>query len=91
MEGGPPQKVFDVAPLALFSFAIRWTPDGKAVTYRDSGRGLWRQPIEGGRPQQIPKLPDEKLYCYGWSRDGKLFAFSRGQEIRDAVLVSTAP
>ena len=91
MDGNLPPKLFDVAPLAVFSFAIRWTPDGKSVTYRDSSQGLWRQSIEGGAPQQIPNLPQDKIYCYGWSRDGKSFAFSRGLEIRDAFLISNAP
>jgi hypothetical protein len=91
MEGNLPPRLFDVAPLAVFSFAIRWTADGKSVTYRDSSQGLWRQSIEGGGPQQIPNLPQDKIYCYGWSRDGKSFAFSRGLEIREAVLISNAP
>jgi hypothetical protein len=26
--------------------------------------------------------------AYGWSRDGKMFAFTRGNEIRDIVLIS---
>jgi Tol biopolymer transport system component len=90
IEGGSPAKLFDVAPLAVFNFAVRWMPDGKAVTYRESSKGLWRQPIEGGKPEQIPNLPEDKIYCYGWSRDGKLFAFSRGLEIRDAVLFRNA-
>jgi hypothetical protein len=34
-------------------------------------------------------LPDEKIYSYGWSRDGKTFAFTHGNEIRDVVLIST--
>ncbi len=81
-------KVFDVPPLANFRYGIRWTVDGKAITYRDWGAGLWRQPVEGGGPQRIQNLPNEKIYSYGWSRDGKNFAFTRGNEIRDIVLIS---
>jgi len=33
-------------------------------------------------------LPEEKLYAYGWSRDGKQFAFTRGTEIRDVGLIT---
>lgn len=90
IEGSTPAKLFDVPRLANFNFSIRWTQDGKSVTYRDSGMGVWRQGVEGGPPQRLPGLPEEKLYCYGWSRDGKLFAFSRGSEIRDMVLVSNS-
>ena len=89
IEGGPPTKLFDLPPLANFRYGIRWTPDGRAVTYRDWGKGLWRQPIDGGPLQQIPGLPDEKIFSYGWSRDAKLFAFTRGVELRDALLISS--
>ncbi|MGI8639172.1 MAG: hypothetical protein ACR2MG_04390 [Pyrinomonadaceae bacterium] len=33
-------------------------------------------------------LPAEKLYQYEWSPDGKQFAFTRGREVRDVVLIS---
>jgi len=32
-------------------------------------------------------LPEEKLFAYGWSPDGEQFAFTRGAEIRDVVLM----
>jgi len=32
-------------------------------------------------------LPQQKLYSYGWSRDGKLFAFTRVEELQDIVLI----
>jgi len=90
IDGGQPVKLFDLAPRALFNFGIRWTPDGKAIAYRDAGFGLWRQSIEGGSPQRIPGLPDEKVGCFGWSRDGKLFAFGRNTEFRDVVMVTNS-
>jgi Tol biopolymer transport system component/DNA-binding winged helix-turn-helix (wHTH) protein len=90
VEGGVPPRLFDVPPLANFRYGIRWTVDGKAISYRDWGSGLWRQPIEGGAPQRIQGLPDEKIYSYGWSRDGKMFAFTRGNEIRDIVLITNS-
>ncbi len=91
IDGGPPAKFFDLPPLANFRYGIRWTPDGAAVSYRDWGRGLWRQPIDGGPLQQIAGPPDEKIFSYGWSRDGKLLAFTRGVEMRDVVLVTNQP
>jgi len=90
IEGGPPTNLFDCPPSANFRYGIKWAFDGKAVTYRDWIRGLWRQPLDGGQPQRIEGLPDEKIYPYGWSRDGKLFAFTRGVEIRDVVLISNS-
>jgi len=87
--GGPPARIFELPPLSNFRYGIRWTPDGKAVTYRDWGKGLWRQPIDGGSFQQIPDLPDEKIFSYAWSRDGKQFAFTRGVEMRDVILITS--
>ena len=76
-----------LAPMLLPLLGIRWMPDGKAVCYRDWVNGIWRQEITGGPPQRLRGLPEEKIYSFGWSRDGKLFAFSRGRAIRDAVLI----
>ena len=54
---------------------------------RDGLNGIWRQPINGGAPQRLPGLPEEKLFPYGWSSDGRQFAFTRGSEICDVVLM----
>jgi len=90
MAGGPPAKLFDIAPTANFRYGIRWTPDGKALTYRDWVMGLWRQPVDGGALERIPGLPQEKIFPYDWSHDGKFLAFTRGTEIRDVVLISNS-
>ena len=90
IDGGEPIKVFDIPRLANLRLGIRWTPDGKAVTYRDWNNGIWRQSLEGGEPQRLKGLPSEKLYAYDWSSDGKRFAFTRGLEIRDLVLISNS-
>jgi Tol biopolymer transport system component/DNA-binding winged helix-turn-helix (wHTH) protein len=87
IEGGRPIKLFDIPRLANFTYGIRWTPDGKAVTYRDWANGIWQQPLDGGKPERLKGLPEEKLYAYAWSRDGKQFAFVRGAEIRDVILL----
>ena len=87
IEDGRPVKLFDVPRTANFTNGIRWTPDDKAVCYRDWANGIWRQDINGGPPQRLKGLPEEKIYTYAWSRDGKRFAFTRGREVRDAVLI----
>ena len=86
-EDGNPIKLFDIPPSTTFSQGIRWTPDDKAVCYRDVANGIWRQDLNGGPPQRLKGLPEEKIYTYGWSRDGKLFAFTRGREISDVMLI----
>ena len=86
-EDGTPVKLFDVPRSAALNDGLRWTPDGKALCYRDYANGVWRQPVAGGLPKRLEGLPEEKGYIYGWSHDGKLFAFTRGREISDAVLI----
>ena len=61
----------------------------KAIAYRDFRFGFWLQPIDGSPPFQMEGLPKEKFYNFAWSKDGKWFAFIRGQEIRDVVLFTT--
>jgi Tol biopolymer transport system component/DNA-binding winged helix-turn-helix (wHTH) protein len=86
-EGGQPIKLFDFAPRANLSLGFRWTPDGKAVTYRDWNNGIWKQPLDHAEPNRLEGLPEEKLFLYSWSKDGKQFAFVRGSPVRDVVLI----
>ena len=89
INGGEPIKLFDVPETANFRLGVRWTPDGKAVTYRDWQNGIWKQQLSGGEPTRLAGLPAEKLFAYAWSRDGKSFAFSRGMSVTDVVLLSS--
>jgi len=79
-------KQFDLPKTAYIDMRPRWTPDSLAVVYRDNAFGYWSQNIEGGEPNKLEGLPKEKLFTFAWSKDGKQFAFVRGQEIRDVVL-----
>ena len=88
ISGGQPIKSFEIPKSATFYGGSHWTPDGKAVVYGDSNYGYWRQPIEGGEAVRMENLPKERLYNFAWSNDGKQFAFVRGTEIRDVVLIS---
>ncbi len=67
---------------------IRWSPDGRFICYRDWTYGIWRQSVDGGEPQRIEGLPEEKFYQFVWSRDGKKFLLTRGRELRDVVLLT---
>lgn len=80
-------RQFDLPKNATMSIGSRWSPDSRAVAYRDRNDGYWLQAIEGGEPQKMEGLPKEKFYNFAWSKDGQQFAFVRGQEIRDVVLI----
>lgn len=83
-------KQIDLSENATLSIGTRWSPDSRSVAYRDWDDGYWLQPIAGGEPQKMEGLPKEKFYNFAWSKDGKQFAFVRGQEIRDVVLINNA-
>ncbi|MEP6848860.1 MAG: LpqB family beta-propeller domain-containing protein [Acidobacteriota bacterium] len=78
---------FDVPKTAILNTYIRWMPGDQTIVYRDAW-GLWAQSINGGEPKKLEDLPKEKLYTYAWSKDGKQFAFVRGAEIRDVILIN---
>ena len=88
IDGGPPLKLFAIPDTANMRNGLRWTPDGSAISYRDWKDGIWQQELNGDSPQKIPGLPEEKLYNYAWSPDGNQFAFARGTESYDVVLIS---
>lgn len=86
---GEQLKQFPVPQTFNFDLGgIRWTPDGRFICYRDWTYGLWQQSVDGGQPQRIENLPEEKIYQYVWSRDGKRLVLTRGREMRDVVLLS---
>ena len=88
-NGGPPVKVFPEP--SGFSLPIRWTPDGRAVLYGITRRGvtnLWVQPVEGGAPKQLTNFTSDRIHSFEVSRDGGELVFSRGTKSSDVVLFS---
>ena len=79
-------RQFDLPKTGTLLMGSRWWPDSRSVVYRDQNFGYWRQPIDGGEPYRLENLPKEKFYNFAFSKDGRWFAFVRGQEIRDVVL-----
>jgi len=88
-EGGPPAKILDI-PGGL-GRRIRWTVDGRALTYSDEQRGvanIWSQPLAGGSPKLLTNFTDGQIISFAWSRDGKELSVTRGSTISDVVLIS---
>lgn len=81
-------KQFDVY-LEYDLATIRWEPDSKAITYVVSTNGvsnIWRQPINGGAPEQFTKWNSDVIFRFDWSKDNRL-AVERGMFTNDVVLI----
>ena len=90
-DGGEPVKVID-KPLTTFVEAgIRWTPDGRALTFvdnRDGVSNVWLQPLDGSPARQLTNFTSETIFRFAWSPDGKMMVAERGTETGDIVLIN---
>jgi TolB protein len=89
IEGGAPLKVFDAQPSPHMPPHIRWTPDGRAVSYVAHQNGIsdiWSQPIDGGAPRKLTDFKAKHIFTFDWSRDNKL-VISHGSSTSDVVLI----
>ncbi len=90
LEGGAPIKTFDLPSSFQFAAGLRWSPDGRAVTYvNDTGlaANIVSQPMDGGPTRQLTKFKSDRIATFGWSRDGKRLFLGRGPTIDDVVLI----
>jgi eukaryotic-like serine/threonine-protein kinase len=84
-------RLLDVDPRA--TGLIQFTPDGKAVTYVVTERGvdnLWIQPLDGTRGRQITNFQGDSIWRFQYSPDGKSFAIERQHTESDVVLLRDA-
>ena len=89
IDGGPPVRILDL-PLVARSRTILWSADGKALIYADNKDqidNLWSQSLEGGPPKQLTDLKSDRIFRFDMTRDGNHFAFARGNETSDAVMI----
>lgn len=87
-EDGQVVKMFDIP--GSFGRTIRWTTDGRALTYIDTRSGIsniWLQSLAGGKPKQLTDFKDQRLFGFAWSGDGKRLALSRGVVNNDVMLL----
>ena len=91
--GKSPVNVFDLSPDFDLISPIRWTSDGRALTYidtRDGTSNIWRQPLTGGPPQQMTDFKAERILFFAWSRGARYLAYARGDEVNDVVMISSS-
>jgi Tol biopolymer transport system component/DNA-binding winged helix-turn-helix (wHTH) protein len=69
--------------------AIRWLPDGSAITYVSIQKGvsnIWGQPVGGSEPNQMTDWGANLVYRFDWSKEGDLLC-ERGPTLTDIVLI----
>jgi Tol biopolymer transport system component/DNA-binding winged helix-turn-helix (wHTH) protein len=80
-------------PMTTFAFAgLRWTPDGRAVTYVNSIQGVgnvWMQPLDGSQPRPVTHFDSGEIYRFAWSPHGAELVVERGKTLRDIVLMKS--
>jgi serine/threonine protein kinase len=85
---GAPFKTID-APMQGAVF--HWFPDGQSLVFVKTIRGvsnLWRQPLDGRKPEQITNFKSDLIFNFAYSLDGRQLALSRGNQSGDAVMIS---
>jgi len=84
-EGGAPVISIDVKGSIQ---ELRWRPDGRALTYCNWTDGqVWRQPLDGGPPEQLTHFDHGRALSHSWSPDGKWLYVVREESTSDAVLI----
>ncbi len=84
-------KTFKIADPKPAQSEIAWMPDGKGIVYisveADENYVLRLQPSDGGTPQKIADLGNERINSFAIAPDGKSFAIAQGGWRHDAVLL----
>jgi Tol biopolymer transport system component len=83
-------KSLEMAKLADPWGGVRWTPDGRSLTYLvygENSSNVWVQSLSGSAVRPLTNFPKGYVYEYAFSRDGSKLYVARGYQIRDAVLI----
>ena len=90
IEGGQPLNTFSVPATGTVLAVIQWANDGDSILYTVTGNNvtnIWSQPLDGGQAKQATDFKEMLMTGFAWSRDGKQLACTRGNLVRDAVLI----
>jgi serine/threonine protein kinase/Tol biopolymer transport system component len=89
-DGGPALKTFNISASGTVLSILQWSHDGKSLLFSVNSNNVsnvWSQPLDGGPPKQVTDFKEMLITSFSWSRDGKQLATTRGNLLRDAVLI----
>lgn len=89
-EGGEAIKTFPVQVSGTVLSVVQWANDGKSILYtvtENNATNIWSQELDGDPAKQATDFKDMLMTGFAWSRDGKQLACTRGNLVRDAVLI----
>ncbi|HET9532904.1 MAG TPA: DPP IV N-terminal domain-containing protein, partial [Blastocatellia bacterium] len=94
IKDGQRVKTFNLPRSAMIGSGqvlLRWTPDGRGLSYIDRSGGIaniWTLPLDAGQPVPVTDFKDDQIFWFEWSPDGNNLACSRGIVSSDVVLIN---
>jgi serine/threonine protein kinase len=92
-DGPGEPRTFSIPSSGTVLTILRWARDGKSVLYTNTASNvtnIWSQPVDGGPAKQVTDFTEMLITGFDWSRDGRQLACTRGNLVRDAVLIRDA-
>lgn len=94
IDGGPPVKTLSKPSNVDPEWpAIRWAPDGSAITYVETSGGvsnLWSKPLNGAPAKQLTQFTDGQIFAFDQSLRSGLIACIRGTIKRELLLLKNS-
>lgn len=84
-------KELDTDPLKLSVYRLRWSADGRSLSFaasRSGVVGIYNQAIAGGTARKMVEFGGDEIYDFGYSVDGQQLAITQGDYQFDVVLLS---
>ncbi len=85
-DGGRPVKVTTMDKNGVMFNRIRWSPDSRAMIYKDLVQGLWRHDLASDKRERIPVPDDYRVSHFNFSPTGAL-AFTGVIQMREIVIL----
>jgi eukaryotic-like serine/threonine-protein kinase len=93
LDAGPQPQPRFLDPHPDIADGPRFTPDGKALVYPISQKGvanLWLQPLDGSPGHQLTNFKSDFIVAFNWSPDGKNLGVVTRRIDADVVLLREA-